>query len=197
MRPFTYEAPAQRVVFGRGTIGQVADEVRRLGRGRALVLSTPPQETEARRLAERLGPLAAGTFAGAVMHTPVEVTERAVQAVTETGAACVVPLGGGGTTGLGKAVALRTGLDQVVVPTTIALALGTSDAAQGLYSLVRRFRLPTGLDAIGMPADGLDQAADQAVASPYPNPVPLHRGAIRALLGAAYDGTPPRAASPA
>ena len=29
-------------------------------------------------------------------------------------------LGGGSTTGLGKAIALQTGLDQVVIPTTYA-----------------------------------------------------------------------------
>ncbi len=61
---FTYEAPAQRVVFGRGTLAQVGDEIRRLGHGRALVLSTPPQEADAQRLASALGSLAAGVFAG-------------------------------------------------------------------------------------------------------------------------------------
>ena len=33
---------------------------------------------------------------------------------------CVVALGGGSTTGLGKAIAVRTGADQVVIPTTYA-----------------------------------------------------------------------------
>ena len=51
------------------TLAQVADEVARLSRSRALVLSTSNQEDEARNLADRLGPKAAGVFAGAVMHT--------------------------------------------------------------------------------------------------------------------------------
>jgi maleylacetate reductase len=54
------------------------------------------------------------------MHTPVEVTERAMRALSEAGADCLVALGGGSTTGLGKALAYRTDLPQIVVPTTYA-----------------------------------------------------------------------------
>jgi len=54
------------------------------------------------------------------MHTPVEVTETALTTFRELGADCVVALGGGSTTGLGKAIAVRTGADQVVIPTTYA-----------------------------------------------------------------------------
>lgn len=119
-RPFVFPGIPTRVVFGHGTIARVPEEVARLGRSRALVLSTPQQEGEARTLAGRLGDRAAGVFAGAAMHTPVEVTERAVATFRSAGADCVVSLGGGSTTGLGKAIAVRTGADQVVVPTTYA-----------------------------------------------------------------------------
>src|SRR3546814_14588237 len=54
------------------------------------------------------------------MHTPVDVTERALQEVVEARADCLITVGGGSTTGLGKALALRTGLPQIVVPTTYA-----------------------------------------------------------------------------
>jgi maleylacetate reductase len=54
------------------------------------------------------------------MHTPVDVTETAVAAYRSAGADCVVSLGGGSTTGLGKAIATRTGADQIAVPTTYA-----------------------------------------------------------------------------
>ncbi|WP_376092927.1 maleylacetate reductase [Roseomonas sp. CCTCC AB2023176] len=120
MQPFTYESLPQRVVFGWGTLDRVAEDVERLGCRRALVLSTPEQREAAEALAVRLGPLAAGTFPGAVMHTPVEVTERAMQVVRDLGADCTVALGGGSTTGLGKAIALRTDLPQVAIPTTYA-----------------------------------------------------------------------------
>lgn len=120
MRDFVFPGLATRVVFGQGTLAQVPDEVARLGHSRALVLATEQQGAQARALAEALGDRAAGVFAGAVMHTPVEVTERALAAYRAAGADCVVSLGGGSTTGLGKAIALRTGADQVVVPTTYA-----------------------------------------------------------------------------
>ncbi|NHB77737.1 maleylacetate reductase [Rhodobacter calidifons] len=119
-RPFVFPGLTTRVVFGHGTLAQVPDEVARLGHSRALVLSTPHQEAEAQALADRLGDRAAGVFARAAMHTPVEVTEDAVAAFRAAGAECVVSLGGGSTTGLGKAIAVRTGADQVVIPTTYA-----------------------------------------------------------------------------
>lgn len=119
-RPFTFPGLTTRVVFGHGTLAQLPDEVARLGHSRALVLSTPHQEAEAQALADRLGDKAAGVFAGAAMHTPVEVTEEAVGAFRAVQADCVVSLGGGSTTGLGKAIAVRTGADQIVVPTTYA-----------------------------------------------------------------------------
>ena len=119
-RPFIFPGLTTRVVFGHGTLARVPDEVARLGHSRALVLSTPHQKAEAEALAARLGDKAAGIFAGAAMHTPVEVTEEAVAAFRAAGADCVVSLGGGSTTGLGKAIAVRTGADQVVIPTTYA-----------------------------------------------------------------------------
>lgn len=120
MRPFTFPGITTRVIFGHGTLGQVPAEVARLGHTRALVLSTPHQATEAQALADTLGPASAGIFAGAVMHTPVEVTAQAVEAFRASGATCVVALGGGSTVGLAKAIAVRTGADQVVIPTTYA-----------------------------------------------------------------------------
>jgi maleylacetate reductase len=119
-RAFTFPGLSTRVVFGSLTLTQVGEEVRRLGRSRALVLSTPHQRAEAEALAGQLGPLAAGVFPGAVMHTPVEVTDDALAAFRDAGADCVVALGGGSTVGLGKAIATRTGTDQVVIPTTYA-----------------------------------------------------------------------------
>jgi alcohol dehydrogenase class IV len=54
------------------------------------------------------------------MHTPVPVTEDALKVVAELQADGLVAVGGGSTTGLAKAIALRTDLPQIVVPTTYA-----------------------------------------------------------------------------
>ena len=120
MEPFVYQALSQRVVFGSGTLARLGDEIRALGARRALVLATPRQAKSAETLRQDLGPLGAGIFAEAVMHTPVEVTEAAIAAVTAMQADCLVSLGGGSTIGLGKAIALRTDLPQIVVPTSYA-----------------------------------------------------------------------------
>ena len=120
MQPFTYVGAPSRVVFGFGVLDRIPDEVKALGCSRALVLSTPQQADAGRDLSERLGGLSAGLFTEAAMHTPVEITERAMQVVRDSGADCTVALGGGSTTGLGKAIAVRTDLPQIVIPTTYA-----------------------------------------------------------------------------
>src|SRR5215204_7096432 len=121
MEPFVYEALPVRVIFGSGTVAQLAAEAERLGVRRVLVLSTPGRgEVKANEIAALLGERSAGVHAGAVMHTPVAVTERAVQIVRERAVDAIVSYGGGSTTGLGKAIALRTDLPQIVLPTTYA-----------------------------------------------------------------------------
>jgi alcohol dehydrogenase class IV len=75
---------------------------------------------------------------------------------------------------------------------TVARALGVPEAARGVFNLAHRLGLPSSLAAIGMPVDGLDRAADLAVQNQYPNPRPLERAALRALLQRAFDGAPPQ-----
>ncbi|GLH79063.1 maleylacetate reductase [Bradyrhizobium sp. SSBR45G] len=119
-RAFVFPGIRSRVVFGSGTLAQLAPEMDRLGRKRALLLATPQQRKDVDALADRLGSATAGVFAGAVMHTPVDVTREAIAAFEQSRADCVIALGGGSSIGLGKAIALRTGADQIAVPTTYA-----------------------------------------------------------------------------
>jgi alcohol dehydrogenase class IV len=351
MHEFIYEALPSRVVFGAGSLQQLAREIERLGAKRALVLCTPEQAAMAQRVAELLGERAAGIFAKAVMHVPIESAREARDEARRLGADCAVAIGGGSTTGLGKAIALDSGLPIVAIPTTyagsemtsiygltdagvkktgrdprvlprtviydpeltlglplrmtvtsalnaiahaaeglyafdanpivsmmaeegiralaaalprlqeqpdglparsdalygawlcgsvlgavamglhhklchtlggsfnlphaevhtvilphalaynaahapeamrrIARALGSTSAAAGVFELSRRQQAPLALKDIGMPAEGLDQAAELAVQNQYPNPRPLERAAIRALLQRAFDGAPP------
>ncbi len=351
MHSFTYTAQPARVVFGAGSLRHLAREIERLGARRALILSTPGQADSAWRVAEMLGERAAGIFAKAVMHVPIESALEARAEAQRLGADCAVAIGGGSTIGLGKAIALDSGLPILAIPTTcagsemtpiygiteagvkrtgrdprvlprtviydpeltlslplgmtvtsalnaiahaaeglyaldgnpitammaeegiraiaaalprlavdpqdldargdalygawlcgsvlgavamglhhklchtlggsfnlphaaahtvilphalaynaphapvamqrIARALGTANAAQGVFELARRHGAPVALKDIGMPADGLDRAAELAVQHPYPNPRPLERAAIRALLQRAFDGSRP------
>ncbi len=117
---FVASTAAVRVRFGPGVRQQVAEEIDRLGAKRALILATPQQADTALAFAEDVGERAAGVFPQAAMHTPVAVTEAAMAHVAEIQADCLVAVGGGSTTGLGKAIAYRTDLPQIVVPTTYA-----------------------------------------------------------------------------
>lgn len=119
-RQFVCNLNPARVVFGAGSIARLADEVRQCGGTRALVLSTPGRGSDAEALAENLGETCAGIHAKAQMHTPVSVTQEALEAYEAARADCVVALGGGSAIGLGKAIAYRTGCAQVAVPTTYA-----------------------------------------------------------------------------
>jgi maleylacetate reductase len=209
-RPFVFPGLTTRVVFGHGTLARVPDEVARLGRSRALVLSTPQQKAEAEALARALGPGAAGVFAGATMHTPVEVTETALAVFRDAGADSVVSLGGGSTTGLGKAIALRTGADQVAIPTTYAGSemtdiLGETAAGEKttrrdpairpevvVYDVDLTLTLPVGLtvtSALNAIAHGME-----ALYAPDRNPV--IEAMVRDALPAFRDALPAIAANP-
>ena len=66
------------------------------------------------------GERSAGVFARAVMHVPIETARAARDEARRVHADCAVAVGGGSTTGLGKAIALDSGLPIVAVPTTYA-----------------------------------------------------------------------------
>ncbi len=117
---FVYNANPGRVIFGGGTLSRLAAEVERLGLSRVLVLATPVQEASAQELSRQIGARSAGVFADARMHTPVEITDKAMAVVAERRIDGLVAVGGGSTTGLAKAIALRTDLPQIVAPTTYA-----------------------------------------------------------------------------
>ncbi len=117
---FVYQGVPARVVFGSGTVTEVGGEAARLGITRALVLSTPGQEERAKHVATLLAERARALFPHACMHTPVAVTEDAVALVERDNIDGLIAIGGGSTTGLGKAIALRTDLPQLVIATTYA-----------------------------------------------------------------------------
>jgi maleylacetate reductase len=145
MEAFEYSALPARVVFGFGTLPRVTDELNALGRKRAFVLSDPHHaDAGATRLMRALGKLGVHLSTDAVMHTPVDVTERVMAKLAAHDADCLISLGGGSTIGLGKALALRTDLPQIVLPTTYAGSEATpvlGETHEGQKSTIRSMKV--------------------------------------------------------
>ncbi len=120
MTPFIFQSNIPRTVFGTGSLAQLERELDLLGAKRALVLSTPEQRTIAEDIAKRLGKRCAGVFDRAVMHVPIETARAARETAGRLDADCAVAVGGGSTTGLGKAIALESSLPILAIPTTYA-----------------------------------------------------------------------------
>ena len=120
MRSFVFESMPARVVFAENAIEHLPREIEQLGARRALVLSTPQQVALATDISRRLGQRSVGVYPHAVMHVPIEVARKARDEAIRLGADCVVAAGGGSTVGLGKAIALESGLPILAIPTTYA-----------------------------------------------------------------------------
>lgn len=115
-----HEVYAGRVLQGAGARTLVPDEIERLGAHRVLVVAAPSSAETAQDVATSLGGRYAATFGRPVQHTPVEVTAQALALAREVRADALVAIGGGSAIGLAKALAVRTGMPQVAVPTTYA-----------------------------------------------------------------------------
>jgi maleylacetate reductase len=146
MRSFFYNGQPGRVVFGPGALARLGAEIEALGASRALVLSTPEQRASAEHVAELLGAKAAGIFDRAVMHVPIETAREAREVARRLGADCAVAVGGGSTTGLGKAIALDSGLPILAIPTTYAGSEMTP-----IYGITEAGLKKTGRDARVLP----------------------------------------------
>ncbi|MDB5871270.1 MAG: tfdF [Ramlibacter sp.] len=146
MKDFTYNAHAARVIFGAGSLAHLGREIDALGASKALVLSTPEQRASAERVAQLLGSRAAGVFDRAVMHVPIETAREAREVARKLGADCAVAIGGGSTTGLGKAIALDSGLPILAIPTTYAGSEMTP-----IYGITEAGLKKTGKDARVLP----------------------------------------------
>ena len=146
MKNFTYTGLPARVVFGAGSLQTLEREIEGLGARKALVLSTPEQRASAERVADLLGARAVGVFDRAVMHVPIETAREARELARQLGADCAVAIGGGSTTGLGKAIALDSGLPILAIPTTYAGSEMTP-----IYGITEGGMKKTGKDARVLP----------------------------------------------
>ncbi len=117
---FRYKALPWNIVFGAGARSRLPEELAKLGYSRALVLATPIQKETGQEIVKLLGDKAAGLFNRAKMHVPVETLNLALAEAKRLDADCSVSVGGGSTTGLGKALAFHLDLPNVVLPTSYA-----------------------------------------------------------------------------
>lgn len=114
---FTFSGLPARVIFGAGRLAEVGAEAARLGMVRPLVITGAQQSGLGRRIADKIG---AAHFDRAAMHTPTVVTEQAMAVVAAGKIDGTIAIGGGSAIGLGKAIAWRSDVPQIAVPTTYA-----------------------------------------------------------------------------
>ena len=120
MLEFNYKGLPWNIIFGAGALQRLPEEVEKLGFKRAMVLTTPQQQSSGEEIMQLLGGRGAGLFSEAIMHVPVQTLEAAKSLADEIQADCTVSLGGGSTTGLGKALAAQKSLPNIAIPTSFA-----------------------------------------------------------------------------
>jgi alcohol dehydrogenase class IV len=198
MPEVTHRTLGQRVSFGHGTAAAaLRRETTRLDAHRMFVISGRPA------VASRLvgGGDAVVRWTEIVEHVPVDTAARARGAAAESGADCLVAIGGGSAIGLAKAVALTTALPIIAVPTTFA-----GSEATNVWGTTESNRKTTGVDdrvlpsvviydselVVGLPVKTATASAFNALAhcvdsfwAPHADPVAalLAEEAIRSISG--------------
>jgi maleylacetate reductase len=112
-------SPTPRVEFGLGSEAQVVGLLSEAGATRVLVVSTG-RRAVADRVADAMGGLSAGVYAGAVPHVPRSTVDAALALVARARPDWVLAVGGGTPIGLAKAIALERPVSIAALPTTYA-----------------------------------------------------------------------------
>ncbi|MFJ7949670.1 maleylacetate reductase [Streptomyces sp. NPDC096354] len=118
--PFARTTLPGRIVFGDGALSQLAPELDARQLRRAMVITSKYDAHLGEAARAVLGDRVVLYWDEVRQHVPVDLANRAEGAARNSDVDVVVTLGGGSTTGLGKAVAVATGLPLAVVPTTYA-----------------------------------------------------------------------------
>lgn len=124
MRPqlhYSHDTTAARLIFGAGCARkELSSEFDRLGAHRVLVVADGPAPTMLASITEPVADRVAVTLTEVRQHVPAEQAEAARDAARDNDVDTIVTIGGGSATGLGKAVALTTGVPIISIPTTYA-----------------------------------------------------------------------------
>ena len=143
---FHYKALPWNIIFGAGALDRLPEELDKLGLSRALVLATPNQSEVGQDIVKLIGDRAAGLFGQAMMHVPIETLEAVTAEAKRLDADCSVSVGGGSTTGLGKALAFHLDLPNIVLPTSYAGSEMTN-----VWAVTRDNRKVTRRDTVVVP----------------------------------------------
>ena len=146
MNRFEYDPLPGRVLFGAGCLGEIKNEVERLGGTRALILCTPNPRPMVLKTAALLGERCVGIFDKAVMHVPYESVATTLQHIKNVDADLLIPIGGGSAIGLAKGVALKTGLPILAVPSTYS-----GSEVTHIWGITKDGRKTTGRDPVVKP----------------------------------------------
>jgi maleylacetate reductase len=136
-----------RIIFGDGALGRLAGELDQHDLRNAMFIAADYDAGLAEQGRDALGARVRLSWPEVRQHVPRELAERATAAATAAGADVLVAIGGGSTTGLGKAVAVSTGLPLTVVPTTYAGSEMTP-----IYGLTSDGNKETARDAKALPS---------------------------------------------
>jgi maleylacetate reductase len=117
---FARTALPGRIVFGDGALGRLGDELDQRDLRGAMLIAVDYDARLAQRGRAAVGERVRLSWGEVRQHVPRELADRATAAAVDAGVDVLVAIGGGSTTGLGKAVAVSTGLPLAVVPTTYA-----------------------------------------------------------------------------
>jgi maleylacetate reductase len=164
--PFARTSLPGRIVFGEGALARLADELDQRRLGRAMLIVSARDGRLADEGTAVLGDRAGLRWDEVRQHVPRELADRAGAAARAAGADVLVTIGGGSTTGLGKAVAVATGLPLAVVPTTYAGSEMTPIYALTSENDKKTARDPRALPAIVVYDPGLLVTLPAAVAGP-------------------------------
>jgi alcohol dehydrogenase class IV len=105
---FVYNNPrVERILFGRGVIDQLADEIRRLKRSRVLVVTSPSiaRSPLLERVRESLGRLCVGVYDAVKPHSPTDLIDEAAKLAADVSADALVSVGGGSSIDTAKGIA--------------------------------------------------------------------------------------------
>jgi maleylacetate reductase len=106
------------MVFSPGAVLDLPSQVVNLGSERVFVVTTGGRSAALVPPDELLGDLLVEIFSAAREHVPVATVAKALRRFKSNRADVCVAIGGGSAIGLGKAIAMDTGVPLIAVPTT-------------------------------------------------------------------------------